>query len=110
MVRDGHPNDALVLFQLGGFAATSKPTRAARRAEDSRLPTVTAWLSLSSVMAYALMGGPDEATRYLAEAHDRWEPRDAYERAGAACATAGIHLDLAQLEAAEPLATSALRT
>jgi transcriptional regulator with XRE-family HTH domain len=110
LVRDGHPNDALALFQLGGFAATSKPTQAARRADDPRLPTLIAFLDLNSATAYALMGGPDEATHYLAKAHDGWEPRDTYERAGMDRTTAAIHLDLGQLEAAEPLAASALRT
>jgi transcriptional regulator with XRE-family HTH domain len=109
LVRDGHPNDALKLFQLGWFSAT-KSTRATPRADDPRLPTITAFLNLNSATAYALMGGPDQATRHLAEAHDGWEPRNAYERAGMDRATAAIHLDLGQLDTAEPLATSALRT
>jgi len=109
LVRDGHPNDALKLFTLGGFAARQS-TRTTPRADDPRLPTLTACLNLNSATAYALMGGSDEATRYLAKAHDGWEPRNAFERAGMDRATAAIHLDLGQLEAAEPLATSALRT
>jgi hypothetical protein len=56
------------------------------------------------------MGGHNEATRSLAEAHDGWEPRNAFERASTDRATAGIYLDLGQLDAAEPLAASAVRT
>ena len=109
LVRDGHPNDALKLFTLGGFAARQS-TRTTPRPEDPRLPTLTAFLNLNSATAYALMGGPDEATDYLAKAHDGWEPRNTFERAGMDRATAAIHLDLGQLDTAEPLATNALRT
>ena len=69
-----------------------------------------AWLNLNSATAYALMGGSDEATHYLAKAHDGWEPRNAFERAGMDRATAGIHLDLGQLDAAEQFAASAVRS
>ena len=109
LVRNGHPNDALKLFTLGGFAARQS-TRATSRADDPRLPTVIAWLNLNSATAYALMGGSDEATHYLAKAHDGWEPRNAFERAGMDRATAGIHLDLGQLDAAEQFAASAVRS
>jgi transcriptional regulator with XRE-family HTH domain len=109
LVRAGHPNDALKLFQLGGFSA-SKSTRATPPTHDPRLPTITAFLNLNSATAYALMDGPHQATRHLAQAHDGWEPRDAFERAAMDRATAGIHLDLGQLDTAEQFATSALRT
>ncbi|MGH3430792.1 MAG: helix-turn-helix domain-containing protein, partial [Mycobacteriales bacterium] len=70
LVRDGHPNDALKLFQLGQWRLTEfspgKPTPATVHAEDPRIPTLTAWLNLNSATAYAVMGGPDQATRYLA--------------------------------------------
>ncbi len=56
------------------------------------------------------MGGLDEVTRYLARAHEGWEPRDAFERGAMDRATAAIHLDLGQLDTAEQLAVSALRT
>jgi hypothetical protein len=56
------------------------------------------------------MGGLDEATRHLAEAHDGWEPRDTFEHAGADLSTAGIQVDLGQLDAAERSAASAVRT
>ncbi|MGH3867351.1 MAG: helix-turn-helix domain-containing protein [Pseudonocardiaceae bacterium] len=105
LVRNGYPNDALTQFQLGGFWA-SKPISGA---EDPRLPTLIAFLNLNSATAYALMGGFDEATRHLAKAHDGWEPRDAFERAGMDRATAAIHLDLGQLDTAEQFATTALR-
>ena len=106
LVRNGYPNDALKQFQLGGFWA-HKPTSGT---DDLRLPTLIAWLDLNSATAYALMGGLDEATRHLAQAHDGWEPRDAFERAGMDRATAAIHLDLGQLDTAEQFATSALRS
>ena len=106
LVRDGHPNDALKLFQLGGFWAN----KSTRRAEDPRLPTTIAWLNLSSATAYALMDGLDGATRHLAMAHDGWEPRDTFERVGMDRATAAIHLDLGRLDTAERLAASAFRT
>ncbi len=106
LVRNGYPNDALKQFQLGDFWA-SKP---ASGAEDPRLATLIAWLNLNSATAYALMGGLAEATRHLTEAHDGWEPRDAFERAGTDRATAAIHLDLGRLDIAEQFATSALRS
>ena len=109
LVRAGHPNDALKLFQLGGFSA-SKSTQATPITDDPRLPTITAFLNLNSATAYALMEGPHQATHHLAQAHDGWEPRDAFDRAAMDRATAGIHLDLGQLDTAEQFATSALRT
>ena len=106
LVRDEYPNDALKHFQLGDFWAS----KATSGAGDPRLPTLIAWLRLNSATAYALMGGIDEATRYLAKAHNGWEPRDAFERAAMDRATAAIHLDLGQLDTAKQLAASALRT
>ena len=114
LVRAGHPNDALKLFQLGRFRLRgvqhSKSTAATVRAEDPRLPTLAARLNLNSATAYAVIGDPDEATRYLAEAHDGWAPRNAFERGGMDRATAGIQLDLGQLDTAEQSAASALRS
>jgi transcriptional regulator with XRE-family HTH domain len=114
LVRNGHPNDALKLFQLGQFHLRGfqpgKTTPATPRAEDFPLPTLTAWLNLNSATAYAVMNGPHQATRYLAKAHEGWEPRDAFERASLDRVTAGIQLDLGQLDIAEQFATSAVRT
>ncbi|MGH3720914.1 MAG: helix-turn-helix domain-containing protein [Pseudonocardiaceae bacterium] len=101
LVRTGHPNDALKLLQLGRGQQL--------RADDLRVPTLTARLARTSATAYALMGGTDEATRYLAGANEGWAPRDAFERAGADLGTAGIQRDLGRLEAAERFATSAAR-
>jgi hypothetical protein len=56
------------------------------------------------------MNNPDQATHYLAKAHNGWEPRDAFKRGAMDRATAGIQLDLGRLQAAEQFATSALRT
>jgi hypothetical protein len=114
LVRSGHPNDALKLFTLGklrldGFRL-GKSTPVTPRAEDPRVPTVIARLTRQSATAYAVMKGLDEATRSLAEADDGWEPRNAFERAGADFGTAGIQSDLGRLDAAEQSATSALRT
>jgi transcriptional regulator with XRE-family HTH domain len=114
LVRSGHSNDALKLFTLGklrleGFRF-GKSTPATPPPEDPRLPTLTARLARGSATAYAVMGGTDEATRHLAEANDGWEPRDAFERAGADFVTGGIQVDLGRLDAAEESATRALRT
>jgi Helix-turn-helix domain len=114
-VRGGHPNDALKLFQLGQFhldggSRLRRSTPATLGADDPRVPTVTARLARQSATAYAVMGGPDEATQCLAEAHDGWAPRDAFERAGADFVTAGIQLDLGQFDAAEQSAASAVRS
>ncbi|MBV8540297.1 MAG: helix-turn-helix transcriptional regulator [Pseudonocardiales bacterium] len=114
LVRNEHPNHALKLFQLGQFRlrgfAPGKSTPATVRAEDSRIPTLTAWLNLNSATAYAVMGGSDQATRYLARANDGWEPRDEFERASMDRVTAGIQLDLGRLDTAEQTAASAVRT
>ena len=113
-VRSGYPNDALKLFQLGKFhlrgLQLGRSTPATPRADDPRVPTLTARLNRSSATAYALMGDLDRAMDRLAEAHEGWAPRDAFEQGGADHSTAGIHLDLGQLEAAERFATSAVRT
>ncbi len=114
LVRSGHPDDALKEFQLGQFVLEGfhlgKAKPAVLRADDPRLPTLTARLNLNSATAYALLGGPDQAKRCLAKANDGWAPRDAFERAGMDRATAGIQLDLGRLDIAEPLAASAVRT
>ncbi len=81
-----------------------------RWADDPRIPTLTAWLTLNSATAYALMDLPDQAKRCLAEAREGWAPRDAFERAAMDRATAGIQLDLGQLDIAEQFAASAVRT
>ena len=114
LVRNGHPNDALKLFQLGQFTlggvTPGKTTPATLRADDPRLPTLTARLNLNSATAYALLNKPDQARRYLTEAHDGWTPQDPFERASADRATAVIQLDLGHLDTAEQFATSAVHT
>jgi hypothetical protein len=79
-------------------------------AEDPRSPGLTARLSRSSAIAYAVMGGSNEAIRCLAEADEGWAPRDALERAGGHFSTAGIQLDLGRLDAAEQFTASAVRS
>ncbi|MBV9139905.1 MAG: hypothetical protein JO115_03140 [Pseudonocardiales bacterium] len=112
LVRSGHPNDALKLFQLGQFRLRLFPPRpstpATMSTDDPRFLTVTTRLRRQSATAYAIMGGPKQADRCLAEADDGWEPPGAFERAGADFVTAGIALDLGRLEAAEQFATRAL--
>jgi transcriptional regulator with XRE-family HTH domain len=114
LIRTGHPNDALKLFQLGQFRlrglAPGRSTPAIAPADDPRLRTLTAWLRLNSATAYAVMNGPHEASRYLTQAQQGWTPREAFERGSWDLATAGIHLELGQLETAEQFAASALRT
>ncbi|MDQ3762667.1 MAG: helix-turn-helix domain-containing protein [Actinomycetota bacterium] len=112
LVRSGHPNDALKLFQLGQLhlGGFRKSTPATLRTNDPRLPILTARLSRQSATAYALLDRPNQATRCLAEACDGWAPRDAFERAGGDFVTAGVQLDLGQLDTAEQLAASAVRT
>jgi transcriptional regulator with XRE-family HTH domain/tetratricopeptide (TPR) repeat protein len=114
LVRSGYPNDALKCFQLTHFMLAgfqpgkSKP--AILRADDPRMPTLTARLKRDPAIAYALLGDAHQATRCLAEAHEGWAPRDAFERAGMDLVTAGIQLDLGRLDTAEQLAVSAVRT
>ncbi|MGB8199093.1 MAG: hypothetical protein WCF33_05260, partial [Pseudonocardiaceae bacterium] len=114
LVRSGHPNDALKLFTLGTLRLdgiwTGTSTPVTQRTDDPRVPTLTARLTRGSAKAYAIMGGTDNATRHLAKANDRWEPRDAFEHGDENFATAGIQLVLGRLDAAEQSATSALRT
>ena len=111
LVRSGHPNDALKLFQLGQLRLSGFPLgRSTTAIEDPGLPVLAANLNLNSATAWALMKAPEEATRCLAEAHEGWESRTAFERAAGDCGTAAVHLDLGQLEAAERSVTSALRS
>ncbi|MGH3855434.1 MAG: hypothetical protein ACRDR6_18475 [Pseudonocardiaceae bacterium] len=106
-------NDALKLFQCAQLclsgAQLRKPTPATPHVDDPRLPILNAQLNRQSATAYAVMKGADEATRCLAEAHDGWEPRHVFQRAGADLVTAGIQLDLGHLDIAERSATSAAR-
>ncbi len=112
LVRNGHPNDALKLFQLGQLhlGGFGRSTPATLRADDPRVPTLTARLNRQSATAYALLDIPEQAKRCLTEAHDGWAPRDAFERAGGDFVTAGVQLDLGQLDTAEQFAASAVRT
>jgi transcriptional regulator with XRE-family HTH domain/tetratricopeptide (TPR) repeat protein len=114
LIHNGHPNDALKLFQLGqirlGWCAPGTSTPATRHADDPRLPPLAARLNRQSATAYALLNKPDQAQRYLTEAHEGWTPPDAFERAGEYLTTAVTQLDLHRLDAAEQFAASAVRT
>ncbi|MGH3886153.1 MAG: hypothetical protein ACRDSZ_06190, partial [Pseudonocardiaceae bacterium] len=114
LVRSGHPNDALKCLQLGQFVLAGfqpgKAKPAILRADDPRVPTLTAWLSLNSATAYALLDFPDQAKRYLTGAREGWTPRDAFDRAVMDRATSAIQLDLRRFDIAEPFAASAVRT
>jgi len=111
LIRTGQPNHALKLFTLGHFRLRGfTPGKSISATDDSQVPTLTARLSRNSATAYALMGGIDEATRYLAEANDAPPPRDVFERASADLGTARVQLDLGQLNAAEQSAAGAVRT
>ncbi|MBV9144147.1 MAG: helix-turn-helix transcriptional regulator [Pseudonocardiales bacterium] len=113
LVRSGHPNDALKLFQLGQFRLRmfppSRSPSAPMTADDSWLPVLTARLIRSSATAYAVMGGPKQADRCLAEADEGWAPPDVFDRAGTDASAAGIQCELGRLEAAEQFATRAVR-
>ncbi|MDQ3151617.1 MAG: helix-turn-helix domain-containing protein [Actinomycetota bacterium] len=114
LVRSGHPDDALKAFQLGQFSLAGfqpgKSTPATLRADDPRLPTLTARLKRNSATAYALLGYSDQAKSHLAKAHDGWAARDGFDRAGMELATAGVHLDLHRLDTAHQFAAGAART
>jgi hypothetical protein len=114
LVRTGHPNDALKLFQLGqlrlGGYRLGKSALAVSPTDDPRLPVLTARLNRNSAAAWALMKAPEQATRCLAEADEGWEPRDAFQRAGRDLAAAEVQLDLGQLDAAERSAASGMRS
>ncbi len=106
-----------VVSGLGELTELALPTTdqpgkakpATLRADDRRISTLTAWLSLNSATAYALMDHPEQAKRCLGEAHEGWTPRDAFERAGTDRATAEVQLDLRRFDIAESFAASAVR-
>jgi hypothetical protein len=114
LIHNGHPNDALKEFQLGqirlGGFVPGMSTPAPRRADDPRLPTLAARLSRQSAAAYALLNRPEQAQRYLTEAHEGWAPHDAFEHAGRDFEIAVIQLDLHRLDTAEHFAASAVHT
>jgi tetratricopeptide (TPR) repeat protein len=114
LVRSGHPNDALKCFQLGqlvlGGFQPGKSRPAILRTDDLRIPVLAGRLNRNSATAYALLGHPEQAKRCLAEAHEGWAPRDAFESAGADFATAKVQLDLGRLDVAESFASSAVHT
>jgi hypothetical protein len=94
---------------LAGFQP-GKAKPAILRPDDPRVPTLAARLSRKSATAYALMGFSDQATRCLAQAHQGWAPRDAFERAEADLMIAGVQIELHRLDTAESFAASAART
>ncbi|MGH4012622.1 MAG: helix-turn-helix domain-containing protein [Pseudonocardiaceae bacterium] len=112
LVRSGYPDDALKCFQLGGLRLSGfrigKATPATVRPDDPRIPSITARLDISSAAAYALLGDPDQAKRYLYQARDIWVPRDAFERADKDLNTARILADLGRLDTAQQFATAAI--
>jgi hypothetical protein len=114
LIHNGHPNDALKLFQLGqirlGWCAPGTSTPTTRHTDDPRLPPLAARLNRQSATAYALLNKPDQAQRYLTQAHEGWTPPDTFERAGAYLTTAVTQLDLHRLDTAEHFAASAVRT
>jgi len=114
LVRSGHPDDALKCFQLGQFSLAGfqpgKSTPATFRADDPRVPTISARLNISSAAAYALMGHPEPARRALTTAQESWQPRNVYERADKDLNAARIYVDLGRLDTAEPFAATAART
>lgn len=114
LIRRGHPDSGLKVLQLGQFTLTGfqpgKTTPATFRAEDPRLPTLTARLNRDSARAYAVMGDVKQAQHWLAKAHEGWVPQGVFERAGMDLMTAWIQIDLHRLDTAERLAASAVRT
>ncbi|MGH3831377.1 MAG: helix-turn-helix domain-containing protein [Pseudonocardiaceae bacterium] len=110
LVRSGHPNDALKLFQLGSLCLSGTPTTGDSARDNPRIAALTVKLNRQSATAYAVMKGSDEADRCLAEAHDGWEPPDAFERGEADIATAWSQLDLGRIDAAEQFAASAVHS
>ncbi|MGH3914557.1 MAG: helix-turn-helix domain-containing protein [Pseudonocardiaceae bacterium] len=113
-LRVGHPGDALKVLQLGECALEAfgpgKSTPATLRTDDPRIPTLDARLNRNSATAYTLLNDSQQARRYLAKAHDGWAPHDEFERAGMDLTIAWIQIDLHQLDTAQRLAASAVRT
>lgn len=114
LVRSGYPHDALKAFQLGQCALDGfqpgKSTLATVQADDSRVPSITARLGVSSAAAYALLDQPKAAERTLITVRETWQPRDMYERADKDLNAARIQVDLGRLDIAEPFAATAART
>ncbi len=110
----GHPDEALKCFQLGQLVLVGFQPGKARpaivRSDDPRVPVLAGRLNRSSAVAYGQLGKSSQAQSCLAQAQDRWAPREAFEQAGAELATARTQLDLGRLDAAAPFATAAVRT
>jgi transcriptional regulator with XRE-family HTH domain len=113
LVRSGYPDEALKAFQLGQFPLggfqPGKAAPAILRADDPRVPTLTARLNRNSATAYALMDSPDHAMRHLDKAHEGYAPRNDFDRGGMDLAIAGVQLDLRRLDTAQQFAVSAVR-
>jgi transcriptional regulator with XRE-family HTH domain len=114
LVRNGNPDDALKCFQLGQFVLVGfqpgKIKPATVRADDPRVPSITARLGVSSAAAYALLDRPRQAGRALTEVRETWQPRDVYERADKDLNAARIQADLGRIDSAEQLAATAVHT
>jgi len=98
----GAPNDALKLYQMAQAKLLD--------VRGPELPALHAALHIRSAYSWALLDRPDHAREQLARVADLPAPADPYERADSDGVRARTELILGRLDAAEQLATRAIRT
>ncbi len=101
--ENGHPNDALKLFQLAQMRLADAPRA------DPRVPVLAGWLRVESASALVHLGRPDLARTELAASRSEWDPPSATERADMDWLTALVERDLGRLDVAEQFAASSIR-
>jgi len=94
--EQGHPSDALKLYQLGQVKLTDAHN-------DSRRPFLSSWLHAESASSYAHLGRADPARSELTAARYEWDPPDENERADMDWLTSLVERHLGQLDRAEHL-------
>jgi transcriptional regulator with XRE-family HTH domain len=104
----GKPNDALKLVQMAEVRLLDAPH------DDPRVAPLRSWLGMLSALAQAQMSpaGADTAAvrSALAHARDGWSPPSVHSRADFDLTTAMVHLNLGNIDTAETMASTAVKT
>jgi hypothetical protein len=104
-IQNDAPNDCLKKLQIAQFMLIRDKDQ-----RHERTRTLNAWLDIDSAHAFAMMGYPSRARELLASAQDGWTPTDQFDRADMDHVVAQLYMELGDLDAAERLAASSVRT
>lgn len=104
----GRPNDALKLVQMAELRLLDAPH------DDPRVAPLRSWLGMLSALAQAQLSpaGVDSAAARsaLSQARDGWSPPSVHSRADFDLTTAMVHLNIGNIDTAEVMASTAVKT